>query len=48
MRYGYVSADVNRLGDYVVTIDTLPPVDKAFLCFRSKSDRKTIVHCDNN
>jgi hypothetical protein len=25
LRYGYVSADVNRLGDYVVTIDTLPP-----------------------
>ena len=25
LRYGYVSADVNRLGDYVVTVDTLPP-----------------------
>jgi hypothetical protein len=25
LRYGYVSADVNKLGDYVVTIDTLPP-----------------------
>jgi hypothetical protein len=25
LRYGYVSADVNKLGDYVVTVDTLPP-----------------------
>ncbi len=25
LRYGYVSADVNRLGDYMVTVDTLPP-----------------------
>jgi hypothetical protein len=28
MRYGYVSADVNMLGDFVVTIDTLPPLIK--------------------
>lgn len=26
--YGYVTADVNRLGDYAVAIDTLPPVIK--------------------
>jgi hypothetical protein len=25
-KYGYVSGDVNRLGDYTVTIDTVPPV----------------------
>ena len=25
MKYGYVSADVSRLGDYVVTIDTVAP-----------------------
>jgi len=25
LRYGFVSADVNKLGDYVVTVDTLPP-----------------------
>lgn len=25
LRYGFVSADVSRLGDYVVTIDTIPP-----------------------
>jgi hypothetical protein len=25
LRYGYVTADVNRLGDFVVTADTLPP-----------------------
>ena len=26
LRYGYVSGDVSRLGDYVVTIDTVPPL----------------------
>ncbi len=25
-KYGFVSADVNRLGDYAVTIDTVPPL----------------------
>jgi hypothetical protein len=28
LRYGYVSADVNRLGDYVITADTMPPLIK--------------------
>jgi hypothetical protein len=27
-KYGYVSGDVNRLGDYTVTIDSVPPVIK--------------------
>ena len=26
--YGYVSGDVNRLGDYAIAIDTIPPVIK--------------------
>jgi len=25
-KYGFVSADVNRLGDYAISIDTVPPV----------------------
>ncbi len=28
LRYGFVSADVNKLGDYVVTADTMPPTVK--------------------
>lgn len=35
-RYGYVSADVTRLGDYAVTLDTIPPKIKP--SFASGSD----------
>ena len=48
LRYGFVSADVNRLGDYVVTADTMPPSIKPSFAHRCKSYRKTIIYSDNN
>jgi hypothetical protein len=43
-RYGYVSADVTRLGDYAVTIDTVPPkIRPSFASGTDLTGRKTFT-----